>query len=183
VEVETLVVSRSRRFEGSNLKLEGKRMGAPEQYRGTELDDLAAEAQDARLAIRASMFDLKTALLTKLDPRALAREHPRMAVGLAAATGVAAGTVWGACQGRSVTSDVAPPVPPMADSSPAADPSCREGRRRGMLAESIARTFQGALGSALRLAIQSGFAAWSAAPAAVDEARPVRSSKGAGEWG
>ena len=148
-------------------------MGAAGKQGELELDYLAAEARDARIAMRASLLDLKASLLTKADPRELAREHPRIAVGLAAAVGIAAGTALGARRGRRMTSAVAPLVPPAAQTPPSPDQSLHgDGRRpgparaaRGKFATWLLGTIQGALGGAFRLAIESALASWAAAAA------------------
>lgn len=148
-------------------------MGADGTQGKLEFDYLAAEVRDARIAMRASLLDLKASLLTKADPRELAREHPRIAVGLAAAAGVAAGAALGARRGRGTTSAVAPLVPPAAQTPPPPDTSSHDdGRRpgptraaRGKFATWLLGTIQGALGGAFRLAIESALASWAAAAA------------------
>jgi hypothetical protein len=156
---------------------ERNEMGAAGKHGELELDYLAAEARDARIAMRTSLLDLKTALLTKADPRGFTREHPRIAVGLAAAVGIAAGAALGARRVRGKTSATAHSVPPAAESSATAaesstpdETSHGAGRRpgparaaRGMFVTWIVGAIQGALGSAFRLAVESALAAWAAA--------------------
>jgi hypothetical protein len=59
----------------------------------TESDYLTRQAEDAKAAIAAAVGQLKTSLTGTVDPQLWAREHPWVALGIAAAGGFAAATM------------------------------------------------------------------------------------------
>ncbi|HVC92961.1 MAG TPA: hypothetical protein VND64_04685 [Pirellulales bacterium] len=159
-------------------------MGADGKRSEVECDYLAAEARHASVAIGASLLDIKRTLLTKADPCGLARQHPRIAIGMAAAVGITAGAALVGRRGRPPVAAGTTSAPPMAESSaPAESSSGGDGRRThrprtagGSLGKWILGALQGALGSASRLALESGVAAWTAAAVqASQDANPVSS--------
>jgi hypothetical protein len=147
----------------------------PKTHRQLELDYLESEAQTARAAVRATLTELKTTLLSKIDPRAFTREHPRAAVGLATTAGITAGVVLFKCRvhrpGCPAVANVAKSLAAGEDGEPA---------HAGWVRAAIDRLFElgkaallGAVGNALRVAIQSGVAIWTSAAARPEESAQV----------
>jgi hypothetical protein len=142
--------------------------GRTKTFREADLDYLAGEAQSARMAVRASLSELKATMLSRAHPRELTRRHPRVAIGLAVVAGVTAGVTAGALARRRRRRPKASSPPPadagLAESSrpEKSKPRGRAGAGFDKLFELAVMALRWALVSALKTALRSGLAAWSA---------------------
>jgi len=139
--------------------------------READLDYLAGEAQAARIAMRASLSELKATLFWKINPRRFTRQHPRVAIGLGVAGGVTAGMTAASLVGRREHGPTAgaapvdgPPAPPESSRPPDTRPRGWMSAGLGKVFEMAAITLRPALWGVLQLAIRSGIAAWSTPP-------------------